>query len=550
MKTSQKYCSFFIIVLFLLAIFTPLLGSIILEDRTISYTEKRKLKQLPPMPTNIKMLQEFPLKFEEYFNDQFGMREFLLSLFSQLKKSIGDTEISAATGKTPTKKTVKGKKGWYFLNRVWDGDPISDYRNISLFSEIGLLRATLVFAARSYWLQQKGIEYLLVFAPNKHTIYPEYMPDYIVKQGEISNTDQLYDSLSRFTSVTFVDLRPPLIKAKNDAHLYWKGETSDAALYYKTDSHWNGAGANIAQYVIAQHVEKKFPKLITPRLRPQEEFTMRNFSGDISLIMGRDDKAAYGPEIQQGSCSRATPKEYRKRSQVTRCKTGRLHGMIFHDSFYPILKPFFADYFAKTSFRWERMNQRRVLGELKNEHIDVVIEERAERHLPYTPDIGSEPYHDYWALHYPHWRKKVFSINLKKVKKNKQYNPKNLAITYDKSKKTLLLQATTNNPVLYIRRLPLSPRKIYMVKVVLESPANTKTQLYFSRDNPKKKFPDTRHSRTYPIKKGRNTLYIPLLRTDLGTKLRFDPGNVSGRYKLIQFEIKEIDSSSFKKILN
>ncbi len=50
------------------------------------------------------------------------------------------------------------------------------------------------------------------------------------------------------------------------------------------------------------------------------------------------------------------------------------------------------------------------------------------------------------------------------------------------------------------------------------------------------------------IEKGKNILYIPLFRGDIGNRLRFDPGGKSGLYRLRKFEIREVDSSSLKKI--
>ncbi len=549
MNTSQKFTSLGITVLFIMAIFIPLVGAFVQEDQTISYTEKRKLAQLPTRPANTKMLEEFPENFERYFNDQFGMREFFLTSFSRIKMLIGDSEISGSSGKVPTKNTVKGKDGWFFLNRVWDGDPISDYRNISPYSQVALLRATLVFAARNDWLKRKGIHYLLFFAPNKHTIYPEYMPDYIVKQGTISSMDQLYDSLSRYTSVEFVDLRNVLRKGKNKAHIYWKEKKEEASLYYKTDSHWNAAGADLVQYEIAGRLEKKFPGLITPLKRDVNDFIMSRFTGDISLIMGRDDNSAYGPRIFTGNCSEATREEFRKRQQVTTCDTGKLNSLIFHDSFYPALKPFFTDYFAKTTFLWERMSQKGVLEQLKKGKVDLVIEERAERHLPYSPDISSELYNDFWAQHARYWKKVIFTINAKRAAGNSgQYSSHNTRMKYEKSKDSLIIHATTRDPILYIKNIPFKKNKLYMLHVEIDSPDDTRLQIFYSSQDPAKKFPDPKKSLMYTIKKGPNTLYIPLFTGTLGNRLRFDPGGKSGLYHLNKFTIREVDPSSLRKL--
>ncbi len=549
MKISQKFTSFGIIVLFFLAIFTPLVGAFVQKDKAISYAEKRKLVQFPQPPANTKMLKEYTQEFERYYNDQFGMREFFLKSYSRLKAVIGDTEIAASTGKVPSQNTVKGKDGWFFLNRIWDGDPISDYRNISLYSEIGLLRATLIFGARSDWLKKQGIHYLLFFAPNKHTIYPEYMPDYIVKQGEISSMDQLYDSLARHTSVAYVDLRDTLRMAKRDAHLYWKQDKELAALYYKADSHWNAAGADIAQYEIAKLMEKIFPGRIIPLKRSLDDFVMINFTGDISLIMGRDDKDAYGPKILTGKCSRATREEFRKRQQVTTCKKGKVNALIFHDSFFPALKPFFADYFKRTTFLWERMTQKAVREQLKKGKIDLVIEERAERFLPWTPDVTSELYSNYWARHAKYWKKTIFTLNAKRAAGNsRQYTVHHATLDYNRSKKSLDIHAKTRDPILHIENIPFKKHKLYMLHVELVSPQPTKLQVFYSHQNPKKKFPDPKHSLTHKVRKGKNILYIPLFTGSMGSRLRFDPGGTTGLYRLKKFEIREVDPVSFKHV--
>ena len=129
--------------------------------------------------------------------------------------------------------------------------------------------------------------------------------------------DQLYDSLSRYTSVEFVDLRDTLRNGKDLAHFYWRERKEEAALYYKTDSHWNGAGADLVQYAVAQRIEEMFPGLITPRKRSIEDFVMHSATGDISLIMGRDDKAAYGPTVFTGNCTKAATEEFKQKHQVT-----------------------------------------------------------------------------------------------------------------------------------------------------------------------------------------------------------------------------------------
>lgn len=550
MNGSRKFTAYGIILVFMLAIYVPLIGTFVQEDKTLSYTEKRKLSQAPGIPVNFEMLEEYPQEFEKYYNDQFGLREVLLNAFSAVKIFIGDTEISSAASNIPTENTIKGKEGWYFMNRVWDGDPISDYRNISLYSEKDLLQAVFLFAARKHWLQKHGIKYLLFFAPNKHTVYSEYMPDYIVKQGNISSMDQLYDALERNTSVEFVDLRNTLLEGKQEAQKYWRDNKEEAALYYKTDSHWNAAGADLVQYSIAGRIEKMFPGLINPRRWPVEDYIMTRFTGDLSLIMGRDDHAAYGPTVPGGKCSKASLEEYRQERQITTCETGKLNVLIFHDSFFTLpLKVFFADYFAQTTFLWETMSKKAVLQQLRQKKIDLVIEERAERFLPYIPSIGSELYNDFWAQHAPHWKKVIFNLGAGSATGDTgQYTGHNARLQYKPAEKALEIHATTGDPYISIRNIPFVKNKLYMLHVEIESSKKTQLQVFYSSSKPADKFPDPQRAKTYPVKKGNNVLYIPLFSGILGDRLRLDPGDKSGLYRLKKFEIREVDPASLKLV--
>jgi hypothetical protein len=540
--------SWIIVLIFLGTISTPLVVTCFQEDKLLSSTEKRPLAQFPPLPDDTKTVQQYPRELERYFNDQFGLREFFLHAFSRLKELIGDTEINSSQGKVPTENTVRGKNGWFFLNRVWDGDPIADYRNISLYSEVDLLRATFIFAARNDWLRRHGARYLLFFAPNKHTVYAEYMPDYIVKQGQISSMDQLYEALARYTSVPFVDLRNVLQKGKKDAHLYWKNRKEEAALYYKKDSHWNAAGADLVQFAVARRLEKMFPGLIIPEKRPLEDFTMLGFTGDISLIMGRKDEEAYGPHITGGRCTTATTEELAKRQLVTTCATGKLNALIFHDSFFTIpLKAFFADYFAKTTFLWQSMSQQAFLDQLQQGRIDVVIEERAERFLPMIPDITHERYDAFWGTHFPFWKKIIFSFAGQIDTKNRQFTTHDMELT-PRTFRNAALRVTGDTPGLALTEIPFAENHLYMLYLEINSPEDTTLKLFYSSKDQAVEFPDSKHVYDFLIKKGENTLYVPLFSGHLGDRLLLVPGTDAEKYTVKKLEIREVDISSFSHV--
>ena len=110
-----------------------------------------------------------------------------------------------------------GRDGWMFLGSVKPGyqhygDPFGDWLNINRFTQKELERFGTKIQATQDWLKQRGIAYLYVIVPNKHTIYPDKLPEYLSKQFPKSATDQVADYLRTHTEVNFVDLRAPLLE--------------------------------------------------------------------------------------------------------------------------------------------------------------------------------------------------------------------------------------------------------------------------------------------------------------------------------------------------
>ena len=87
-------------------------------------------------------------------------------------------------------------------------------RNLALMQEYAALR---------------GAQLLFVCAPDKNTVYPEFMPARYVRSTSERNLDRLLASL-REQGVPFCDVRDVLRNA-------------NSLTYYRTDSHWNGYGS-------------------------------------------------------------------------------------------------------------------------------------------------------------------------------------------------------------------------------------------------------------------------------------------------------------------
>lgn len=67
------------------------------------------------------------------------------------------------------------------------------------------------------------------------------------------------------------------------------------------------------------------------------------------------------------------------------CNTQELNAVIFRDSFFVALKPYFSRQFYRSTYIWEKINSKSLIKYIEQEAPDIVIEEVVERSLPYTP---------------------------------------------------------------------------------------------------------------------------------------------------------------------
>lgn len=372
MKRSYLYKlnSVAITLLFCISIYTSFILGFFEKYEDISANENRSLATLPSLSLTKDGINKFPKLVEEYYSDRFGLRDWFVKCYNLVKYNLGDS---------PSDDVTLGKDGWLFLGSIKNGysnysDPIGDARNINLFSDDELKKFAKYMTSINAWLSDRGIIFVFVIAPDKHTIYFEKLPVYISKVNKYSATDQVIDYLHRHTNVPVVDLRAKLIESKNKYQLY-----------YKTDTHWNHSGANIAQYEIMREIKRFFPKSIKPQL-----FELKNGyseDGDLARLIGVSGFKEYNPlPIFKNTCQ---PSKYPKNATYREpysysCKGQQINVLVYRDSFFEALIPYFARKFRHSTYVWEKPTLSSLKKYVDSEHPDIVIEEWAERDFPYV----------------------------------------------------------------------------------------------------------------------------------------------------------------------
>lgn len=360
-------------IFFPVAISLPLADSLLDLDPTPRQVENRPLAPRPELRLTRDSIEKFPPRFEAYFNDHFGFRRTLIMWHGLVKLGLLKAYYSD--------RVIIGKDGWLFFRL---DKQIENYRCVHPYDEAELDQWVRLFEARRRRLAARGIRYLVVFVPNKHTIYSEKLPDGINRVHDYSRLDQLTARLAEHGGIPFLDLRGVLFEAKKRAQVY-----------FKTDTHWNGAGRIVAARAILARIAEWFPAIKVPDPAELVFTNHRGKGGDLTRMMGIDQsieerRPLYRPRVPRarrvelGRAVAATywPPTYEPQAWEVDDPT-LPRALVIGDSAAMSLVPELSEHFRRVSFIAHLFKPEFI----EDEKPDVVINELGERFLTYElPD--------------------------------------------------------------------------------------------------------------------------------------------------------------------
>jgi hypothetical protein len=236
--------------------------------------ENRNLAPAPNFSTD--SITSLPGKLEAYYDDRFGFRSDLVRfqntlLHKYLKASSDDVVI--------------GKKRWVFYAR---DNIFSDFLGKAPFSGDDLKRWKDHIENRQNMLAQRNSRYLFVIAPDKNTVYPEMLPDFLIRHRGRSRLQQLRQYLQATSSpVDILDLHQALIAAK-----------PQGTLYFPQDTHWNGRGFFVAYQAMCARLNQWFPEIVPQLLGRDYAIHVEAWSGgEWSLFGLTEENETYASEF-------------------------------------------------------------------------------------------------------------------------------------------------------------------------------------------------------------------------------------------------------------
>lgn len=378
MKSTLK--RYYLPVLFLAFIFFSLTDKMLNITKDIENSENKKATEKPEFDIN--HLDNFPSKYEDFFNSNFTLRNYFIKHFNQA--------VITYLGKSPLPdKVIFGKNDWLFYGEKH----LDFYRGIERFTEDELLDMKKELFYRSEYLKKRGIKYYFIILPTKYTIYPEYFNNDIIRLYNNTLTDQLIDALGKNLPFTLIDTRKALIEAKKH----------NIRLFQKTDSHWNFAGGYFAYHYISQFLKKDFPEIKTMEINEYKIDSILQKGGDVAKMLGNEDKykeimiklTPLHSSVIEGKKTGYDPKGFSIPEDYEAVwinpKYKKPKGLIIRDSFTGYIIPYLYEDFAKSVYifdRWEYgLNEEIIEKEKPDIFINIVLEchmKNILQHLSYN----------------------------------------------------------------------------------------------------------------------------------------------------------------------
>ncbi|MGB8353697.1 MAG: hypothetical protein WCD79_07420 [Chthoniobacteraceae bacterium] len=362
--------------LFVVLISLPLFKQCVIGEPNMEAVEGRPLNTRPELSFK-RALRDFPEDYEAYYNDHFGFRAALLQIGGYIGVKYANVPLSPYV--------IIGKEGWLFLK---SGQTEDNFHGGPVLSDADLERWRLSLEHRQELLARRGIQFLFVIAPDKQTVYPEYLPDRYRRPNDPNPAQLLMDYLAAHSKVHVLSLIKPLMDAKESGRLY-----------FRHDTHWNTMGAYVGYREIMERLYEWFPDL-KPRDRSEFQDVTEYTKGDLARMIGMpgysaENEPALKPLVEIKTSS--TPFNLADFDLDALWNfTTRAEGIsnirrvvMIHDSYTWRMEPFLSADIAQITYITRSKDDEKyekILEEvLEAEKPDIFIEERVERYLLTPP---------------------------------------------------------------------------------------------------------------------------------------------------------------------
>lgn len=221
---------------------------------------------------------------EEYYNDRLPFRSLLIASDRKLASFLGKPILEAGDeGEAPLAPklygdaVIEGREKWLFFALE---NSLEDYLGSNVPGEEEMSRYLSGMKKLEELCREQGKELFFLMPPNKEQVYAEFMPDYpIVDTYKGAQRLADYVQANSDLQITYP------IQEMKELGKQWQ-------LYFKTDTHWNDAGAFVGTQAL--YAMMGMTRMELSELTVEE----RAFSEGDLIRMGNLQKEDYAGDIR------------------------------------------------------------------------------------------------------------------------------------------------------------------------------------------------------------------------------------------------------------
>ncbi|MDR6720360.1 alginate O-acetyltransferase AlgX-related protein [Paenibacillus sp. 2003] len=345
MKQRYRFINVCLLIAFIIIISIPLLA-VNKTGGEISSSENRVLASFPSFTLNGGLNTQFISQFENWFSDNLGLRDKLV---------IANTKIQYNMfGEITRDNVILGKNNWLYLMYP---NMVKAYQNLDLLTQTDSELYKIRFSQLKGYLNEENIPFITMINPNKETIYPEYMPDSIVKTNNPPRTDKVIEILRRELNIDIFNPKSALVKGKENGVVY--SQNYDL-------THWNSKGSFIGYTELMNHVKAYYPDV---KILKEKDFDIEMTNRE-SMLYGAipfnetDYIYNYKKEYSATEDTKTVSSmDFSKNNNVFRYVNNSDNdlpkALILGDSYiYMSMLPFLSESFSELTFiHWNNMDQ-------------------------------------------------------------------------------------------------------------------------------------------------------------------------------------------------
>ncbi len=321
-------------------------------------SENRDTAQMPGLFTEHGLNPYFLNDAGTWFESHFAFRDEAVTGYALLLRNM--------FGVSAQERVIAGTDGWLFYK-----DSLADFQGTEPMTGRQLFDVAHSLAMVQEYARQNGADFVFAAAPNKNSLYGEYMPYYYQQPLSGKSNLERLEAYLQSEQVNYISL-------------YECFQNDSRVLYHKKDSHWNNLGAAMAADKILNGIGKGHLSYAG------RTYTARkDFQGDLERMLypsmpGLEEEIYYDPAPQFFYCENV---ESNFDPKISTRSDGDGSLVMYRDSFGNSLLPFMAEAFENALFSRALPYH---LQDLSEHEADALVIERAERFLPDMAQLAPE----------------------------------------------------------------------------------------------------------------------------------------------------------------